>query len=328
MTGESRAGAKGFAGLRKAQWRADLRRPRRAAAFDLDPAEERRLVRAAAAGDRAALDRLLRSLSGVLLRYGRAFCGDPDDAEDVRQAVYLALLRTLRTWRGEGSLTSWAYVVARNACARRHRRPAGAREIRSLEAGGVGDRAVELADPRQDPERAADRARARAAIEAALRALPKSQREVVLLRDVEGLSARETGRMLRLSERAVKSRLHRGRLALRATLASWAPDGAGGRHVERAAAGCPDTALWLSRFVEGELGDDACEILSAHMAKCGACAGVCDTLRAALRSCRELGGHELPPPVRRELRDRLEVALAEARAKAAPARGRGARRRA
>lgn len=322
MTGESQGGAKGFARFQKAQWRRELRRSRRAPAFDLDPAEERRLVRAAAAGDRAALDRLLRALSGVLLRYGRTFCGDPDDAEDVRQAVYLALLRTLRTWRGEGSLASWAYVVARNACARRHRRPAGARAPRSLDADLDGHRVAEVADPRQDPERAVDRARAGVAIEAALRALPRSQREVVLLRDVEGLSARETGRMLRLSERAVKSRLHRGRLALRAALATWAPERAVARRGGGAAAGCPDTALWLSRFVEGELGDDACEILSAHVAQCPACGGVCDSLRAALRSCRDLGGHELPPDARRELRDRLAAALAEARSSAAPARAR------
>ena len=129
--GESRAGGKGFAGgrpgpasVRKLKKNAESAAGR-AAAFRLTRAEERRLLAAARAGDRRALSRLLELLSGPIYRFGRGFCGDPHDAEDVAQVTLAALARTLHDFRGDSSLTTWAYTVARNACTRHRRRGAG-----------------------------------------------------------------------------------------------------------------------------------------------------------------------------------------------------------
>ncbi len=282
---------------------------RSAAVFQLTRAEERRLLAAARAGDRRALDRLLRLLSGPIYRFGRGFCGDPDDAADVAQLTLAALARTLRDFRGDSSLTTWAYTVARNACTRHRRRGAGEPARHEPIEPGTADRpgALQVADPGEGPERALERAELRQALERAIASLPPSQREVLVLRDVEGLPAKDVGRSLRLRERAVKSRLHRARVALRELLA---PHAVPGRPARRP--GCPDTARLVSRYLEGELDADACAKLEAHVRACPDCSAACDTLRAALSTCRAWRGEQLPEQIRASLRQAIQRISAEA----------------
>ena len=289
---------------------------RGAAVFRLTRAEERQLLGAARAGDRKALERLLRLLSGPVYRFGRGFCGDPDDAEDVTQITLAALARSLRDFRGESSLTTWAYTVARNACTRHRRR--GAREPARFEPLGPGTSerpgALEVADPGEDPHRALERSELRAALERAIASLPPSQREVLVLRDVEGLPAKEVGKTLRLTERAVKSRLHRARVTLRDLLA---PHVVGSAAAGPSAPGprCPDTARLVSRYLEGELDAGACAKLEAHVRSCADCGAACETLRAALSTCRSWRGERLPEQIQASLRRALRQVVTETRAR-------------
>ncbi|HVP13940.1 MAG TPA: sigma-70 family RNA polymerase sigma factor [Terriglobales bacterium] len=280
--------------------------------FRLTRAEERRLLGAARAGDRRALERLLRLLSGPVYRFGRGFCGDPDDAEDVTQITLSALVRSLRDFRGDSSLTTWAYTIARNACTRHRRR--GAHEPARFEPiePGSPERpgALEVADPAESPDRALERSELRAALERAIGSLAPSQREVLVLRDVEGLSAKEVGRALRLTERAVKSRLHRARVTLRERLAPFVGGGAPARP---RAPGCPDTARLVSRYLEGELDADACAKLESHVRSCPDCGAACDTLRAALSTCRSWRGESVPESVRESVRRALREIVIESR---------------
>ena len=287
VQGVSPKSAKGFIAGLKPPSALGLRRlaessPEPDKAFRLTRIEERGLVAAARAGDRRALDRLLRLLAGPIYRFGRGFCGDPHDAEDVAQVVLAALARTLNEFRGEASLTTWAYTVARHTCARQRRRGVHApARLVSLESDRAGA-AIAVADPAGDPHHALERSELRGAIERAIHALPAAQREVLVLRDVEGLSAREVGKVLRLSERAVKSRLHRARLAVRSALEPHHD----GRPLARRSKGCPDTARMVSRFLEGELDAEHCARLEAHVRGCPDCRRACDTLRLALTACR------------------------------------------
>jgi RNA polymerase sigma-70 factor (ECF subfamily) len=281
---------------------------RSAAAFRLSRAEERRLVAAARGGERRALDRLLTLLSGPVYRFGRGFCGDPHDAEDVTQVTLAAVARSLADFRGDSSLTTWAYTVARNACTRHRRRGANApARLESLDAGSEGrPGALDVADPRGDPQRAFERTELREALERAIASLPPSQREVLVLRDVEGLPAKEVGEALRLSERAVKSRLHRARVALREMLAPHALPAA-------TAPRCPDTARLVSRYLEGELDAEACAKLEVHVKGCPDCGATCETLRDALVTCRSWRGEKLPGTLRASLRQAIRKVVDEAR---------------
>jgi RNA polymerase sigma-70 factor (ECF subfamily) len=268
-------------------------------------AEERRLADRARAGDPAALRQLIERVAGPVYRYGRRFCGNAEDAQDVMQDALVALVRSLPSYRGDAALSSWAYTVARNACSRLRRRRVGEPDrIESLHGEEAGAAARRVAAATPGPEHELERRELAAALDQALAELPPAQREVVLLRDVEGLTAPEVGGILGLTEEAVKSRLHRGRLALRRSLAvhRGEPDPAAGAHRP----GCPDAARMLSRYLEGELGPDVCERLSAHVDACEACRESCAALRSAITLCSRQGVAALPREARRAMRAALQ----------------------
>lgn len=266
---------------------------------------EQRLAAQAQAGDPAAMRRLLEELSIPIYKFGRRFCRNEEDAQDVMQESLAALVRTLPRWRGESALSTWAYSVARNTCGRMRRRRAGAPErLESLEDEATNAAALRIASPGPDPAREFERASLRAALDAALAELPAAQREVVVLRDVEGLSTREVAQTLGLAEEAVKSRLHRGRLALRRTLASER-----GETMPARRTGCPDTARMLSLHLEGELDAATCRRLSAHVEQCPDCKHACTTLRRTLTACARLGEAAVPAATRATIRRAIKAVI-------------------
>jgi RNA polymerase sigma-70 factor (ECF subfamily) len=281
----------------------------------LGRAEERRLLAAARAGDERALARLLTLLMKPVYRFSAGFCRDPHDAEDVVQDVLVSLTRSLAGFRGDASLSTWAYTVARRACMRQRRRRVDAPDrLVSIERGGPGGEPPQLvAHPDHDPALRHERGELRAALEAAIASLPATLREVLVLRDVEGLSALEAGRVLRLGERAVKSRLHRARLRLREMLAPHVTAPPRGRPGPPAPAGarCPDSARLVSRYLEGDLSPAVCARLQRHVAGCRACGDACDSLRQVLSACRAWGAAPLPPEARENVRAAIRRVLAE-----------------
>jgi len=278
-------------------------------------AHERRLLAAAREGDPRATRELLDGVSPTVYRFGRSFCRDPHDAEDVMQDVFAALSRSLDTFRGDASITSWAYVVAQRACARRRRRPKAAPSLTSLDREEGGP--VEVADERADPARIAEASELRQVLEDAIRELPGPQRDVLMLRDVEGISAREVGHALGLGERAVKSRLHRARLAVRRRVAAYR-DGV----LAPRPSGCPDTPALLSRFLEGEIGAADCAAIERHVASCNWCRGACTALRDSLRACRRWGAAPVPRAMRSRLRRAVRAVVSAGGGAAARAGGR------
>jgi RNA polymerase sigma-70 factor (ECF subfamily) len=120
------------------------------------------------------------------------------------------------------------------------------------------------------------------ALEAAIDALDPSMREVIVLRDVEGLSASEVARVVGTSAEAVKSRLHRARAALRARLEPHL-----GRGVPTVPSdpACPDIVDVLSRHLEGDASSDACAAMEAHLERCASCSAACGSLRRAVALC-------------------------------------------
>jgi len=177
---------------------------------------DQELLEAARAGDSRALEALLARHEGEILRFGRRLCGNEEDARDVLQETLLAAFRGVRNFRGEARLSTWLYQVARSFCTKARRRgagePAGHESLQ-----GPAARAV--SEPAAGPDEHAHARELARLFQAALLALPAAQREVLLLRDVEGLSAEEAARELGVEVGALKSRLHRARMALRDRLA-------------------------------------------------------------------------------------------------------------
>ncbi len=265
------------------------------------------LLTATRAGDREALERLLERHQSEIYRFGRKMCREDEDAKDVLQETLIAAARTMPEFRGASALSTWLYTIARSFCLKKRRTSKFAPErLESLEAHL--DRAAEIADGRRTPEEDAAGRQLQVALDDAIAALDPLYREVLVLRDVEGLSASEVAEVMGLSVEAVKSRLHRARLAVRERIAPLLTP------PEQASAapgpGCPDVAALLSQRLEGEIDGSTCARLEEHLQRCPACRGRCDSLRATLTLCKRSGAAPVPPEVARSVREGLRQFLA------------------
>jgi RNA polymerase sigma factor (sigma-70 family) len=171
------------------------------------------LVRAAAAGDEASLDRLLLRAQQVARRFSRSVCGQTGDADDAVQEALIKTYRNVGHIRDPEAFRPWLYRTVRNACLVGRRRRAG--EPAHMQP--LDD--VRPPHPGRTPEQLAAGADSRRQLRRAMRVLPGQYREVLFLRDIEGLSTREVARVTGITEDNVKTRLHRARTQLKAALA-------------------------------------------------------------------------------------------------------------
>lgn len=257
------------------------------------------LVARARTGDRAALESVLAAVAPSVHRFGLRMCKSATDAEDVLQETLLAILNHLPEFEGRASLSSWAFSLTRSACARKRR---GLKNRPPVSDEHLG----EEADVAPSPEaRAADRELA-SALSTALGGLSDDHREVVLLRDVEGLSAPETASALGISVDAVKSRLHRAREALRAALRPVLEPS-----IPRGP-GCPDiVALW-SEKMDGDLSPRDCAAMERHIEGCASCGAACDALKRTLLACQRVQSGPVPADVQRSVKAALDAWTARA----------------
>jgi RNA polymerase sigma-70 factor (ECF subfamily) len=161
-------------------------------------------------GGQISLDALYRRYQGPVQRYLQQLCGSADQAEELSQETFANACAGLLSFRGDCSVATWLFRIARNAYLNSLRRPAPARidtdELLAIpDAGAYGDPARSYAAREQ-----------RDIIGLALAQLPERQRSLLLLRDAEGLSYAEIADILGLSLAAVKVNLFRARHAFRA----------------------------------------------------------------------------------------------------------------
>ncbi|MFB6829750.1 RNA polymerase sigma factor, partial [Streptomyces hydrogenans] len=176
---------------------------------------DERLVRAAQDGDVASLTTVVMESQPHVRKFARSLCASPQDAEDAAQEALIILYRKIGTLRASGALASWMFRIVRNECLRQVRLLV-ARPEEPAAAGAEGaaePSAEEAVLHRLEAER----------IAAAVGALPREQRQVLIMRDVQGLPGRTVAHALGLSNAAMKSRLHRARAALRHSLAVTDP---------------------------------------------------------------------------------------------------------
>jgi RNA polymerase sigma-70 factor (ECF subfamily) len=170
---------------------------------------------AAACRDDEALAQLVRTYHDRVYRFGLRVCRDGHDAEDAVQEAFTRLARRADVVRDPSAL-SWLLSVVRNACLRMLR--PFARQRRSLgERVDDGDLDA-VPSEGLDPEAALLRWQLVHAVHAAIATLAPPSREVLVLRDLEGLSGPATCAALGLTEAAMKARLHRARADLRSAL--------------------------------------------------------------------------------------------------------------
>jgi RNA polymerase sigma-70 factor (ECF subfamily) len=179
------------------------------------------LVERLRAGDEAAFAELVRRYQPSLLRLAEATVGSRAVAEEACQDTWLAVVRGLDRFEGRSSFKTWVFRIllnrARSTIGREQRagRPDGEAIERFDEAGGWAEPPVPWSD-RVDDRLVADKLAKR--VQVLLPTLPEQQRQVVILRDVEGLDASEVANLLAISDGNARVLLHRGRAKLRELL--------------------------------------------------------------------------------------------------------------
>ena len=168
--------------------------------------DDQALVAAAQAGDRAALDALLRRHHDRIHALCRRVTANPTDALDATQEALIAIVRGLPSFDGRSAFTTWSYRVATNACLDelRRRRRHVTTELDDTEPASVDAGAPSLADAVAD----------RLDVDAALQAVPPEFRAAVVLRDVCGLDYAEIAEVLAIPPGTVRSRIARGRAVI------------------------------------------------------------------------------------------------------------------
>jgi len=179
-------------------------------------------------GDKSEFAQMVEIHSAVVYRLALKMLGVEQDAEDVLQETFIKAYKALPNFDGRSSLSTWLYRIASNEALMILRKRKGKVAPLSI------DEPLEMAEGEMEPLQIVDwccmpeeelmSAETRQYLNQAVEMLPHSLRTVFLLRDIEGLSTRETAEVLELSETAVKTRLSRARLRLREILTGYFRD--------------------------------------------------------------------------------------------------------
>lgn len=180
---------------------------------------ERELIAQARAGDPNAFERLVRDNQDRVYSLCLRMAGDRHEAEDLAQEVFLKAWQGLASFQGESKFSTWLFRLTANLCIDAQRKRERRRSVEPAVSLDDPDSSWrEPSDPRQDPQRQLERTERSRALDRALTRLSDDQRQIVVLRELAGLSYQEISQRLGLDLGTVKSRLARGRLALRKIL--------------------------------------------------------------------------------------------------------------
>ncbi len=163
-----------------------------------------RVISAARRGDPQAITTLLDGSHPYVRRLAHSLCSRPEDAEDAAQEALIILYRKIGTLRATAAFESWMFQIVRNEC------------MRTTRPTFLGPTSILTDEPSAE-----DATLARLEFERivdSIAGLPPEQRTVLVLRDIQGLAGTATAKALGISNPAMKSRLHRGREALRERL--------------------------------------------------------------------------------------------------------------
>jgi RNA polymerase sigma-70 factor (ECF subfamily) len=171
-----------------------------------DEAPDDVLIQRFVAGDGRAFDQIVARYERRVYSIALRMCGDPDDARDVTQDVFVSALRALRRFRGDAQLSTWLHRVAVNSSLDSLRRRSRRRDRDELN--------TEMPSGAPGPEEHAVASARAAEVQAALRKISDEHRAVLVLHDLQGCDYAEVASALDIPLGTVKSRIHRARLEM------------------------------------------------------------------------------------------------------------------
>ena len=176
---------------------------------------EQELVHSAQKGDTSAFGQLVEAHQSKIYTLCYRMTGNAEDAADITHEVFLSAWRSLSRFQVQSSFGTWIYRLSTNASIDFLRREKRRQVLSMTMEEDSEERQAQVPDERYSPHRLLEQKEARQAVANALAALSPEHRQVLVLREMEGLSYQEIGRLLDLEEGTVKSRIARARLALR-----------------------------------------------------------------------------------------------------------------
>ena len=185
----------------------------------MTPEHEKHCIERVLKGDVNAFEHLVHAYEKTVYNLALRSLGNRQDAEDVTQEAFLKAYRSLSSYRGDSKFSVWLYRIVSNLCLdqlrARQRRPAQSLTVENDE--GESEE-LEITDEHFSPERLLDRKLTRESVQRGLASLPDDARQILLLRELQGLSYEEIGQTLDLEPGTVKSRIFRARKRLCAYL--------------------------------------------------------------------------------------------------------------
>jgi RNA polymerase sigma-70 factor (ECF subfamily) len=193
--------------------------PRAGCEGGLDETDEKLMLRAGK-GDKGAFDEIVRRYASKMVNLAYRITGDRELAEDIGQETFLRAYRSAARYKEISKFSTWLHTIAINLCRNELRR----RKFRMYSLEGMAERdevgkiRVDIADEKSTPDREAERKELGELIKEAVEELPEKFKTPLVLRDMQGLSYEEIGKMLDLPEGTVKSRINRARLRVKEVL--------------------------------------------------------------------------------------------------------------
>ena len=167
------------------------------------------LLKEIQAGDQAALEKLSKIWYPYVYRYALRFTGRVEMAKDVAQLTFVSITKSIMSLRESSSFTPWVFRIAANECRNLLRKQRFHEPLEVVYSNKANDR---------NPLEILERSEAIDRVKKALQCIPEVQREVIILKEYEGLKFREIAKLLDVSENTVKSRMYYGLNALKKTL--------------------------------------------------------------------------------------------------------------
>jgi len=179
---------------------------------------EKELVAKAVKGDKTAFEQIVFAYEKKVYNMALRYTGNPHDALDISQEVFLRVYRFLPKYGGRSSLSTWIYRITMNVCHDSAKMRTNIFETSLDMKYEDDDVQTEIADVRFDPEAILENKEVSELIKQGIVALEDTYRDVIVMRDINGMSYDEIARVLDISEGTVKSRIFRAREKLRAFL--------------------------------------------------------------------------------------------------------------
>lgn len=182
---------------------------------DIDDA----IIKSVLEGDVNAFEQLVTKYEKTVYNLALRMTGNTEDAADMTQEAFLKAYRSLKNFRGDSKFSVWLYRIVSNVCLDFLRSKSRKPTVSLTTENDEGEETeIEVADPAPNPEECLMSSLTREAIARGLDSLPPEQREILLLREISGLSYEEISAALGLELSTVKTRIFRGRKRLAAFL--------------------------------------------------------------------------------------------------------------